>query len=65
MDTLTYIHISGLGLLALVHKEENTHTGVRFRHNFCSNLTQCVSDIWSTIHKYDGWVCSIEVYASR
>jgi len=28
-------------------------------------LTQCVSDIWSTIHAYDGWVCSIEVYASR
>jgi hypothetical protein len=65
MDTLMYIHISGLGLLALAHKEENTHTGVRFEHNFGSNLTQCVSDIWSTIHPYDGWVCSIEVYASR
>jgi hypothetical protein len=65
MDTLMYIHISGLGLLALAHKEENTHTGVRFRHNFGSNLIQCLSDIWSIIRAYDGWVCSIEVYASR
>jgi hypothetical protein len=29
------------------------------------NLTQCVSDIWSTMSAYGGWARSIEVHASR
>jgi hypothetical protein len=57
MDTLMYIHISGLGLLALAHKEENTHTGVRFGHNFGSNLTQCVLTFGVLyVHMMDGYV---------
>jgi hypothetical protein len=52
-----YIHISGLGLLALAHKEENTHTGVRFGHNFGSNLTQCVLTFGVLyVHMMDGYV---------
>jgi hypothetical protein len=34
MNTLVYVHIEGLGLLALARKEENTHSGLRFGHKF-------------------------------
>jgi len=34
-------------------------------HNLGLNLTQCVSDIWSTMCAYGGWACSIAVHASR
>jgi hypothetical protein len=33
--------------------------------NLGLNLTQCVSDIWSTMCAYGGWACSIGVHASR
>jgi hypothetical protein len=32
--------------------------------NFGWNLTQCVSETWSTMCAYDGWACCIEVHAS-
>jgi hypothetical protein len=28
-------------------------------------MTQCMSAIWSVVSAYDGWACSIEVYACR
>jgi len=33
--------------------------------NLGLNLTQCVSDIWSTMCAYGGWACCIELHASR
>jgi hypothetical protein len=41
------------------HREETMHWGRIRAYNFGSNLTQCVSDIQSTMWAYDGWACSI------
>jgi hypothetical protein len=56
-----------------VHNHTSIDDGVHevlFSHQFRQyqnlgfNLTQCVSDIWSTMCAYGGWACSIEVHAS-
>ncbi len=42
-----------IGVVGLGHK------------NFGSNLTQHVSDIWSIMHAYQEWTCSIQVHLSE
>jgi len=42
------------------------HIRVGFgQKNLGLNLTQCASNIWSTMSAYGGCACSIEVHASR
>ncbi len=48
----------------VVHQVLFSHR-CRDYQNLGLKLTQCVSDIWSTVCAYGGWACSIEVHASR
>ncbi len=60
-----YTHDLLSTLATVKHWRDWLSIGVGFGHKMGSNLTHCVSDIWSIICAYDKCACSIEVHASR